>query len=121
MEIKITYPDFVPTWLQFTLSLIISAVSIALLIASCHWAARDATARGKPGCLIGLFAFFTWPVGLLFWIIARPPATVLLIKDPSQKQCIHPGCSANAKRTGSILGSITYRCDSGHEFTEPKA
>ena len=44
-----------------------------LYLASIVWAAIDAIRRDRSGCLIGLLVFFTWPLGLLLWLIARPP------------------------------------------------
>lgn len=44
-----------------------------LYIWSVVWSYGDANARGKPGCLVALLvALFSWPIGLLMWIIFRP-------------------------------------------------
>jgi hypothetical protein len=75
------------------------------------WAARDAMERGKSGFLVGLLVFFTWPIGLLFWLVARPDAKAPLKPRTERKRCVHPDCAANVRRTGTILGTATYRCD----------
>jgi len=72
MEINVEYPDFVPWWLHLAISLLIFAGMLGLWIGTSNWAARDASRRGKAGCLVGLLVLFTWPIGLLFWLIARP-------------------------------------------------
>src|SRR3954470_17066832 len=48
------------------------AVYLTLLIWSLVWVARDAEARGKSGALLALLIFFTWPIGLVVWVVARP-------------------------------------------------
>jgi hypothetical protein len=52
--------------------LIFAVVLFGLQIYSCIWAGSDAERRGKSGVLIGLLVFFTWPLGLLIWVVARP-------------------------------------------------
>lgn len=48
-------------------------VFLVLYLWSVIWAMGDAESRGKPGCLVGLFvALFSWPMGLLIWVIFRP-------------------------------------------------
>lgn len=121
MEIKLDYPNYFPPWAQLALSLLIFGGMMALLIGSCRWAVRDATERGKSGCLIGLLVLFTWPIGLLFWLIARPDVKTIPSGHASQKRCPYPGCTAIPRPTGKILGTATYKCDAGHEFTEPSA
>lgn len=57
-------------------SLLIGIVGMfvgVLYLGSIVWAAIDAVKRDRSGCLIGLLVFFTWPFGLLIWLIARPP------------------------------------------------
>lgn len=116
--INIEYPPSTPPWVQFTLSTVIFIVFVAVLISSVGWAARDASKRGKSGCLVGLLVFITWPIGLLFWLIVRPAIETRLAAGDVSKRCVHPGCNANAHQIGTILGVATYRCDAGHEFTE---
>ncbi len=36
------------------------------------WVAKDAELRGKSGILLAVLIFFTWPLGLLVWVVARP-------------------------------------------------
>jgi hypothetical protein len=43
-----------------------------LYLGSIVWAAIDASARGRSGCLIGLLVLFTWPLGLLLYLLLRP-------------------------------------------------
>lgn len=48
----------------------------ALYVYSAVWAYGDAEARGKPGCLVALLVlFFSWPLGLIFWVVFRPEPT----------------------------------------------
>lgn len=37
------------------------------------WAMRDARRRGKPPLAVGLLVFVGFPLGLLIWIVFRPP------------------------------------------------
>ncbi len=88
MKINIQFPDFVPPWLQILLAIAIFFVFSGLWIGTSIWAIQDANTRGKAGCLIGLLVFLTWPLGLLFWAVARPPTKVIL---PDQKNSERPG------------------------------
>ena len=46
---------------------------LCLYIWSIVWAYGDAEARGKSGCLVVLLLlFWSWPVGLLAWLVFRP-------------------------------------------------
>jgi hypothetical protein len=62
--------------------LIFAVVLFGLQIYSCVWAGSDAERRGKSGILIGLLVFFTWPLGLLIWLVARPEQQVPLPVHP---------------------------------------
>jgi hypothetical protein len=108
--------------IEFVIAIVVTLGYLALVIYSCRWAARDASKRGKSGFLIGLLAFLTWPIGLLFWVIARPePPTDIGMQagDASKpKPCVYPECKALAWQTGRILGKAIYRCKVGHEFTD---
>lgn len=42
-----------------------------IMVASLLWIFVDAQARGKTGCLWVLIAFFTWPLGVLAYLILR--------------------------------------------------
>jgi len=44
---------------------------LILYIASLVWLYRDAQARGKTGCLWALIVFFTWPFGLIAYLLLR--------------------------------------------------
>src|SRR4051794_26286633 len=110
----ITIPDTGIWWLNLSIGLVVFVGVVWVWIASSEWAARDAEQRGKPGCLIGLLVFFTWPWGLLFWTLARPEGIVRpprpkgLSFPPKRMPCLEPGCQATAERQGSILGRVTY-------------
>jgi hypothetical protein len=46
---------------------------LGIWIASAIWAYEDANRRGKSGCLVSLLVLlFSWPFGLLIWLIFRP-------------------------------------------------
>jgi hypothetical protein len=53
------------------------AVIVCLMLGSIIWACFDAERRGKDWRLVGLLAMVGWPVGLLIWIVCRPPRSVL--------------------------------------------
>lgn len=54
-------------------ALIVTLAILVLYLWSIAWSYGDANARGKPGCLVAiLVALFSWPLGLLLWIIFRP-------------------------------------------------
>jgi hypothetical protein len=47
---------------------------LAVFVYSIVWAYNDAEKRGKSGCLVALLVFLlTWPVGLIIWLLIRPP------------------------------------------------
>jgi uncharacterized membrane protein (DUF485 family) len=53
--------------------LVVYLCLIVLYFWSVAWSYGDANARGKPGCLVAiLVALFSWPLGLLLWVIFRP-------------------------------------------------
>jgi hypothetical protein len=44
-----------------------------VFVATILWSFADAENRGKSGCLVSLLvAMFSWPIGLLLWLIFRP-------------------------------------------------
>ena len=48
-------------------------VIASLPLISALWAYGDAEQRGKPGCLVAILVFFfSWPLGLILWIVFRP-------------------------------------------------
>ncbi len=52
---------------------LVTLVYFALVVWSLIWVYRDASARGKSGCLVTLVVFLlSWPIGLLVWLIFRP-------------------------------------------------
>ena len=121
MQIKLDFPDFVPVWVRLAVGFVVLGVFLSVYIGSCIWAARDAGQRGKSGCLVGLLVFVSWPIGLLLWIAARPDALKIQPPRSQEKRCSHPGCGAEVRRTGTILGRAAYTCSDGHEFTDPEA
>jgi hypothetical protein len=71
-------PDFPPEYfiglagLSMLVGLVFFALYLTLVIWSLVWVAKDAEARGKSGFLLAILMFFTWPIGLLVWVVARP-------------------------------------------------
>ena len=61
--------------LSLSMAGVLLFVSGVLYFGSILWAAIDAADRDRSGCLIGILVFFTWPLGLLIWLVARPPKT----------------------------------------------
>lgn len=48
--------------------------SLVFYVLSIVWAYWDAEAREKSGPLVALLvALVAWPLGLLIWLLARPP------------------------------------------------
>jgi len=48
-----------------------------LFIISLIWVYRDAQKRGKTGCLWLLIVFFTWPFGLIAYLLLRDQEVIL--------------------------------------------
>lgn len=44
---------------------------LALLVGSLAWLYNDAEAHHKTGCLWVLIAFFTWPFGVIAYLLLR--------------------------------------------------
>jgi hypothetical protein len=56
------------------ISLCLGLPFLAIFLYSVFWAYNDAEKRGKSGCLVALLVFLlTWPVGLIIWLLIRPP------------------------------------------------
>ena len=119
MTIYIDFPDVLPAGISLVFGLVVFGGLMFVLVHSSLWAARDASQRGKSGWLVGLLVFLTWPIGLLFWLVARPNVQIRAEQPSIRRRCVHPGCNAAVRRTGTILGTATYTCDAGHEFVEP--
>lgn len=49
----------------------LGVLTLALLAASLVWVYLDAQKRGKTGCLWLLIAFFTWPFGVVAYLVLR--------------------------------------------------
>jgi hypothetical protein len=52
-------------------SLLCGVEFLVLFAISLVWIYRDAESQGKTGCLWLLIAFFTWPFGLLAYVLLR--------------------------------------------------
>jgi hypothetical protein len=46
-------------------------VFMILWIGSLIWVYQDAEKRGKTGCVWLLLLFFTWPIGLIAYLVVR--------------------------------------------------
>ena len=55
---------------DLVLSLLLMLVPLVWL-GGAVWAAFDATAHGRSGCLVGLLVVLTGPLGLLLYVAAR--------------------------------------------------
>jgi hypothetical protein len=63
-----------PDWfgdVMVVVGIICAVVFVVLFALSLVWVYRDAEARGKTGCLWLLIVFFTWPFGLLAYVLLR--------------------------------------------------
>jgi hypothetical protein len=52
-------------------ALLLSVVFLILWIGSLIWVYQDAEKRGKTGCIWLLLLWFTWPIGLIAYLILR--------------------------------------------------
>jgi hypothetical protein len=43
-----------------------------IVFCCCIWAAMDASARDKSGCLVFILVLFLGPIGLIIWLLIRP-------------------------------------------------
>jgi hypothetical protein len=50
---------------------VLGLLILVLFLGSLVWLYQDAQSRGKTGCLWALIAFFTWPFGLIAYILLR--------------------------------------------------
>jgi hypothetical protein len=57
---------------HYVLALAVGIPFLIIFWGSIYLAARDAAARGKSAGLVALLVFFTWPIGLIMWVIFRP-------------------------------------------------
>lgn len=51
--------------------MLVGLAFLFLFVLSLVWVYRDAEGRGKTGCLWLLICFFTWPFGVMAYIILR--------------------------------------------------
>jgi len=54
------------------LTIALAIAFVFIYVGSIGWAYRDASGRGKSGCLVAFLVWFFWPIGLLVWIALRP-------------------------------------------------
>ncbi len=61
-------------FIMWLLSTLFGAFIALLVLLTTLWAFFDARERGRSGCLVSLLVFFLlWPLGLILWIVLRPP------------------------------------------------
>jgi hypothetical protein len=80
-------PTFGHNELMAPIGALVGLLSLALLVVwalSIAWVVRDADARGKPGCALGLvIGILAWPWGLLvYWLMAQPDRRAPVIDRP---------------------------------------
>jgi len=63
------YGNLMPVWTG--VSLLVGLAFLALFAGSLIWLYQDAESRDKAGCLWVLIAWFTWPFGLLAYLLLR--------------------------------------------------
>ena len=56
---------------EIVLTLALAIAFTCVYVGSIGWAFRDASRRGKSGCLVAFLVWFFWPIGLLVWIALR--------------------------------------------------
>lgn len=54
--------------IEQVIGIVLAAVA---MIASLMWVASDARKR-KKGFAVVMLCFFTWPLGIFFWLLLRP-------------------------------------------------
>jgi hypothetical protein len=52
-------------------SILFTIIFLILWIGSLIWVYQDAEKRGKTGCLWLLLLWFTWPIGLMAYLVLR--------------------------------------------------
>jgi hypothetical protein len=74
------------------------AGSIIFYVWSLAWLFHDAKQRGCSGwSLVLLVGFFAWPIGLLIWLLARPPVS------PGTSVRHHLDGTVSCRRCGSAI------------------
>lgn len=51
---------------------ILLIAGVALLIANAVWGFRDGRRRGRSGTLVAMLVLWTFPLGVLLWLLFRP-------------------------------------------------
>ncbi|MFB0544772.1 MAG: zinc-ribbon domain-containing protein [Asgard group archaeon] len=76
----------------FIISLILVSLIIVVLIGL--WIYRDAESRGENGVLWLLIVFFLNIIGLIIWLLVRPPKKEMVERKVVEKVLICPYCRA---------------------------
>jgi len=63
--------------LMLIVGIFFGLLMMLLFIISLIWVYRDAQKRGKTGCLWLLIVFFTWPFGLIAYLLLRDQEVIL--------------------------------------------
>ena len=72
--LAIALPQFVGTILSFALKFrFTTSIAILLYFGIICWSYVDADRRGKPGILVALLVAIALLLGLILWLIFRPP------------------------------------------------
>jgi len=74
----------------FIISLILVSLIIVVLIGL--WIYRDAESRGENGVLWLLIVFFLNIIGLIIWLLVRPPKKELAERKVVEKVLVCPYC-----------------------------
>ncbi|MFX0163559.1 MAG: zinc-ribbon domain-containing protein, partial [Candidatus Hodarchaeota archaeon] len=76
----------------FIISLILVSLIIVVLIGL--WIYRDAESRGENGVLWLIIVFFLNIIGLIIWLLVRPPKKEMVERKVVEKVLVCPYCRA---------------------------
>jgi hypothetical protein len=51
----------------------LATTAFVFWICTVPWAYHDAQKRGRPAALVALLTLLSWPLGLITWLVFRPP------------------------------------------------
>ena len=78
-------------WIMgFLISLILVSIIIVVLIGL--WIYRDAESRGENGVLWLIIVFFLNIIGLIIWLLVRPPKKEMVERRVVEKVLVCPYC-----------------------------
>jgi hypothetical protein len=61
-------------WVSWGMEILgVAAITIVWILPIAFWMAADAKSRGRPGLIIPIAVALTPPVGLIAWLLMRPP------------------------------------------------